>query len=63
MLTVGLCIYFQSGDIERMVSNVRSSRSVKKMVTPNCDFVSATYKYTCSDTVFASLEMLYLIVC
>ena len=34
----------------------------KKMLTPNYGCVSATYKFTCSETSFASLVMFFIYV-
>ena len=34
----------------------------KKMLTPNYGCVGATYKFTCSNTVFTSLVMFFLYV-
>ena len=34
----------------------------KTILTPNYDCVGATYKFTCSDTVFASLAMFFIYV-
>ena len=44
-----------------MVGYIRS-RFISKMVTPNYGCVCATYKFTCSDTAFASLVMVFIYV-
>ena len=57
-----LSYIFQSGDRERMIGYSRS-RSIQKVLTPNCGHVGATNNFTCSNIVFASYVMFCLIVC
>ena len=48
-------IYGDNGGINQF-------KMYKKMLTPNYSCVGATYKFTCSETVFASLVMFFIYV-
>ena len=60
MLRIILYIFSQGiyGDNDRIYQN----KIYKKMLTPNYGCVGATYKFTCSDTIFTSLVMFFLYV-
>ena len=57
-----IILYIFSQDIYGDNGRIYQFKIHKKMLTPNYGCVGATYKFTCSDTIFTSLVMFFLYV-
>ena len=55
-----IIFYIFSQEIYGDNGRIYQIKIFKKMLTTNYGCVSATYKFTCSDTVFASLVMFFI---
>ena len=55
-------LYIFSQEIYGDNGRIYQIQIYKKMLTPKYGCVSATYKFTCSDTVFTSLVMFFFML-